>query len=180
VGPAGGETGGPHCLAEVHKLPKAAYIHYLKERRQKRLSCIDLKPKNRKKTLLWKGFIPGPFSFQYLIIQAFAAKCKRKIGFLRFFHPVIGASKAVYRTSLRLSIGNSAANRELEFSNGGHFLAFAAYKGPLEALCARGRISRLRIALQRPRLRRMRDGAGPKPTRRSYHKAAFGRTQMRG
>jgi hypothetical protein len=27
VGPAGGETGGPRCLAEVRKLPKAALFH---------------------------------------------------------------------------------------------------------------------------------------------------------
>jgi len=28
VGPAGGETGVPHCLAEVRKLPETAAIHY--------------------------------------------------------------------------------------------------------------------------------------------------------
>jgi len=27
VGPAGGETGGPHCLAEVYKLQKAAILY---------------------------------------------------------------------------------------------------------------------------------------------------------
>jgi hypothetical protein len=27
VGPAGGETGGPRCLAEVRKLPKTALFH---------------------------------------------------------------------------------------------------------------------------------------------------------
>ncbi len=124
VGPAGGETGGPHCLAEVRKLPKAAYIHYLKEQGQKTLSRINIKPKNERKHSLWKGFFPDPFSFQYLIIQAFAARCKRKIGFLRFFRSAANVLKTAHRPPLRLNIGNSAANRELEFSNGGHFLAF--------------------------------------------------------
>jgi hypothetical protein len=31
VGPAGGETGVPHCLAEVHKPLKAALFRYFKK-----------------------------------------------------------------------------------------------------------------------------------------------------
>ena len=31
VVPAGGETGGPHCLAEVHRLRAAAFFQQLKE-----------------------------------------------------------------------------------------------------------------------------------------------------
>jgi hypothetical protein len=31
VGPAGGETGEPPCLAEVHQLPKTAAIYFFNE-----------------------------------------------------------------------------------------------------------------------------------------------------
>jgi len=32
VGPAGGETGVPHCLAEVRKLPEAASFQFSKNK----------------------------------------------------------------------------------------------------------------------------------------------------
>jgi len=63
VGPAGGETGGPHCLAEVRKLPKAAYIHYLKEQGQKTLSRIDVKPKNGRKHSFGRDLFLAPSHF---------------------------------------------------------------------------------------------------------------------
>jgi hypothetical protein len=39
VGPAGGDTGGPHCLAEVYKPLRVSILH-LKEQK-KRIMCLE-------------------------------------------------------------------------------------------------------------------------------------------
>jgi len=48
VGPAGGGTGGPHCLAEDYKLLKAALFHLFKEPLKNNNSDNPVKQKTRK------------------------------------------------------------------------------------------------------------------------------------
>jgi len=87
VGPAGGETGIPRCLAEVRKPLRAASLHYFNEQIEEfnpsRKNCQIKKQKN-----LYGGYGPCPpflhrpsiFSIYFMDI-----KCKTKIDFLQFF-----------------------------------------------------------------------------------------------
>jgi len=80
VGPAGGETGGPHCLAEVYLLLKKQH----KSERKLMLITLYVKQKN-KRTANCKGYIPTPCPLSNIIIQAPAQKYKDKIAFSLFF-----------------------------------------------------------------------------------------------
>jgi hypothetical protein len=82
VGPAGGETGGPRCLAEVYKLLKAAYLPYfISKNNPKKVTpagkSVKQKPKRAKK--LSGGVISTPRLLSISIIPVMAVKCKFKI-----------------------------------------------------------------------------------------------------
>ena len=68
VGPAGGETGVPHCLAEVRKLLKAALYRYFKKQFAK--SNLLNKACQRKNKNFLRELIPLIYSdLTYLIYK---------------------------------------------------------------------------------------------------------------
>jgi hypothetical protein len=88
VGPAGGETGGPRCLAEAHKAAKTAYF---------RCPGINVFVKKtlvkRKKQKPQELFYPASLPSMCLIISILRANCKPKTSFFWFifdllWHPV--------------------------------------------------------------------------------------------
>ncbi len=87
VGPAGGETGGPRCLAEDRKLLRAALFRYDKTQHKKlTFSKNAVKQKNEKiKNSLRDFRPPDSYLFSMFTIQLLVIKCKQKIVFLRFF-----------------------------------------------------------------------------------------------
>jgi hypothetical protein len=86
VGPAGGETGVPRCLAEVRKLPKAALFHNFNR------LCIDSNPiktacqaKKQKKTT--GPYFPNPIVFTPPIYCLWPENASQKFPFYKFFCP---------------------------------------------------------------------------------------------
>jgi len=75
VGPAGGGTGEPRCLAEVRELLKAALLHYFK-RYAKKLTFSKNTVKYKKKYFLGDiapPYLPNPGKIN---IQLLVIKCK--------------------------------------------------------------------------------------------------------
>ncbi len=83
VGPAGGETGVPRCLAEVRKLPVAASIRYFKTRTAK-INAFKKIVKRKIKKLL-EDSPTNLLSIFKINIQVMTIKCKSKIHFFSFF-----------------------------------------------------------------------------------------------
>jgi hypothetical protein len=79
VVPAGGETGGPRCLAEVRKLPIAALFRQLSFQ-EENLTFPKEPVKQKNKNFLGQLSFP-PNSLNKTNIQAVRAKCKPKIHF---------------------------------------------------------------------------------------------------
>ena len=68
--PAGGETGEPHCLAEVYELPKAALLLYFilkSDRKKVTLQRNPVKQKIEEPIKLLKGFIFTPHYLNRLV-----------------------------------------------------------------------------------------------------------------
>ena len=86
VGPAGGETGGPHCLAEVY-LPQRG-INSLSQRTNQHNNTFRkcCQTKNKRTERIRKVFVIHPTFYHYISIHVLAEKSKYKIQLFCFFY----------------------------------------------------------------------------------------------
>ena len=84
VVPAGGETGGPHCLAEVYKLLKKQRYILNTNRKNLRFQKIPSNEKYKSYKII-KGFISTPNYLNTISIHVMVIKCKLKIAIFSIF-----------------------------------------------------------------------------------------------
>jgi len=86
VGPAGGETGGPHCLAEVYQPLRG--INSLSQRTNQQNNTFRkyCQTKNERTGKIRKVFIIHPTFHHYISIHVLAEKSKYKIQLFCFFY----------------------------------------------------------------------------------------------
>jgi len=90
VEPAGGETGGPHCLAEVYQPLRGASIHYLKELNKQNIEFRNsCQTKNEKQGKIARCLLSTPHFINMISIQVLAVKCKNKIDYFDFFMNIV-------------------------------------------------------------------------------------------